>query len=112
MCEYVVYVEDALERRVRLSAILKYGRQAVAFRHLLIDAYVGIGVAYRYRSYSELGNTAPPQPQTMEWGCASLRNMAKRLKGNLHWGCDWVIGFPFGILEANERQPQEAKTIS
>lgn len=67
------YVQDALERRLRISAILKIGRQLIAFRHLYLDGYFGAGVAYRHLSYSRLENTGPPEEQTSEWGCCELK---------------------------------------
>jgi hypothetical protein len=89
-----VSVDDALEQRLRVSGVLKIGWQVVAFRRMVLDAYLGGGLAYRNYQFTELENPGPPEEQPMEWGCCELKKHGGSFRGELALGLRVGYWFP------------------
>lgn len=62
-------VDRARQERRRISAIGKFGIQRLLGEHFSLDAYTGLGVAYREVRYTErVGDSAVPEEDFEEWG--------------------------------------------
>lgn len=62
-------VDRARQERRRFSATGKFGIQRLLGEHFLLDAYTGLGVAYRDVRYTErVGDSAVPEENFEEWG--------------------------------------------
>ncbi|TXF89655.1 hypothetical protein FUA23_09400 [Neolewinella aurantiaca] len=85
---------EALERRVRVSGIAKIGWQMIVFHRVMLDAYLGGGLAYRHYRFSDIENPGPPREQPNEWGCCELKQHGGKFRGELALGLR--MGYWFG----------------